>query len=711
MGWLVYGVINESFTSMSTHTRLEKELGLMDVFAISTGAMFSSGFFLLPGIASAYAGPAVILAYFLAGVLVVPAMLSKAELATAMPKAGGTYYFIDRSMGPLMGTIGGIGTWFSLIFKSAFALIGIGAYLVFFVDYPIKPIAIILTIVFAIVNIVGAKETSQVQRILVITLLTILTFFVVQGLHEIFSLGIGTVHTQQFVPFSPFGSAGVLATIGMVFVSYGGLTKVASVAEEVKNPTRNIPLGMGLSLAVVTFFYVAGVYVMVGVLDPVELRSDLTPVATAAESFLDWLPGSIGLMLVVVAAIAAFASTGNAGIMSASRYPLAMARDRLMWGRFANLGRFNTPDLAIGFTAALMICFIILLDEEGVVKLASAFKLMIFGLINAAVIVMRESKIPSYVPGFRSPWYPWMQIFGVITSIVLIATMGLLPILFTVGIVIGAGAWYFYYGQKRTPRDGAIYHLFERLGRKRDENLDQELRGILKERGVEQEEVYEQTVARARVLDMDRVDSYEDVIEQASRTLADMLDLPVEDLTEGFLEGRRFGATPVTHGVALPHLQRSEISRPALVCVRSQSGLYIPLEEIEQEAQSQSPVYAFFFLVSPKDEPGQHLQMLAELARRIDEPDFMEGWQAADDEHALKETLLHHERYRTLWLERGTSTEKMIGKQICDLELPADTLVAFVRRNGRMIIPRGDTQLQVGDRVTVIGHPEAIEQL
>ena len=112
---------------MPNHSRLKKELGLADVFAISTGAMFSSGFFLLPGIASAYAGPAVVVAYLIAAVLVIPAMLSKAELATAMPRAGGTYYFIDRSMGPLLGTIGGIGTWFSLMFKSAFALIGIGA--------------------------------------------------------------------------------------------------------------------------------------------------------------------------------------------------------------------------------------------------------------------------------------------------------------------------------------------------------------------------------------------------------------------------------------------------------------------------------------------------------------------------------------------------------------------------------------------------------
>ncbi|MEX2573063.1 MAG: amino acid permease, partial [Balneolaceae bacterium] len=114
---------------LSNKKRLRKELNLFDVYAISTGAMFSSGFFLLPGLASAEAGPAVVLAYFIGGIMVLPAMLSASELATAMPRAGGPYYFLDRSLGPMIGTVGGLGTWFALIFKSAFALIGMGAYL------------------------------------------------------------------------------------------------------------------------------------------------------------------------------------------------------------------------------------------------------------------------------------------------------------------------------------------------------------------------------------------------------------------------------------------------------------------------------------------------------------------------------------------------------------------------------------------------------
>lgn len=151
----------------SSHKKLKKNLTLFDVYAISTGAMFSSGFFLLPGIAAAAAGPSVILAYLVAGILIMPAMFSLAELATAMPKSGATYYFLDRSLGPLAGTIGGLGTWVALVFKSAFALIGMGAYLVIFIDLPIKPVAAGLTVAFCALNIVGAKETSGLQRIFV----------------------------------------------------------------------------------------------------------------------------------------------------------------------------------------------------------------------------------------------------------------------------------------------------------------------------------------------------------------------------------------------------------------------------------------------------------------------------------------------------------------------------------------------------------------
>ena len=693
--------------------RLKKELTLFDVYAISTGAMFSSGFFLLPGLATAQAGPATVLAYFLAGVFILPALFSAAELSTAMPKAGGAYYFLDRSLGPLAGTVGGIGTWLALVLKSAFALVGMGAYLVFFIDIPVKPLAVALTVAFAVLNVVGAKETSGLQRVLVTVLVGVLAFFVVQGLVEVGRLG-GDNLAQQFTPFSPFGVEGLLATVGLVFVSYAGLTKVASVAEEVQNPDRNLPLGMFLSLATATAIYCVGVFIMIAVLDPSELRSDLTPVATAAEKFFTWLPEPWGLGLIVAAAIAAFASTGNAGILSASRYPLAMARDGLVTQKLGVLGRFGTPTTAVVVTSALMVFVIVALDVEGIAKLASAFQLLLFGLLNVAVIVMRESRIPSYVPGYRSPLYPWVQIVGILLPIVLIAQLGGFAIFLSMVMIAGGVAWYVWYvkDNPRVEREGAIYHLFERLGRSRYEGLDSELRTILKDKGLPDETPFEHLVTRSTVIDVDADASFESVARRAAASLAARAGLPAARLETAFLDGSRTGATPVSRGVALPHLRLPEVDRPELVIVRSQSGLSIGVDTVgDERPDTDHTVYAVFFLLSPKEPPGRHLRTLASIASRIDEAPFMDDWRAAATEQDLKEVLLHNDRLLALALTGDGPTADLVGRALKDVPLPRGVLVALVHRDGTVAVPSGATVLRRGDRLTILGDPAGIAAL
>ena len=692
--------------------RLKKTLGLFDVFAISTGAMFSSGFFLLPGLAAAQAGPSVVLAYLLASFFILPAMFSVAELSTAMPRAGGAYYFLDRSLGPLMGTIGGLGTWLALILKSAFALIGMGAYLAIYVDVPVKPLAVVLTLVFAAVNIFGAKETSGLQRVLVAALVGILGFFILQGLFEIFSIGVGRTLRERFTPFLPFGVTGLVGTIGFVFVSYAGLTKVASVSEEVHNPERNIPLGMMLSLAVTTFIYVVGVYIIVAVLSPQQLRSDLTPVATAAEAFFDWLPAGIGLLLIVIAAVAAFASTGNAGILSASRYPLAMARDRLVWEGFSKVGRFGTPTRAIIATALLMVLMIVAFDIEGIAKLASAFQLLLFSLLSFAVIVMRESRIEGYDPGYRSPLYPWMQILGIVAPLWLIAEMGHLAILFTLGLVTLCISWYFYYARGQVKREGAILHTFARLGESRYEGLDVELRGIVKEKGLRAEDPFDVVVARADVVDLQEAALFPEVARRASELLAQRTGLSADGLEREFLRGAHVGAVPVARGAALPHTRAPGIEQPEMILVRCRSGVLLAERAPEPDAPpAEHTVQAIFFLLSPEDEPGQHLRLLGHLATHVDDESFLERWLAAKDGLEIRGTLLREERSLTLHLDPDCPAASWIDQPVRDLGLPPGTLIALVRRAGQSFIPRGSTVLQRDDRLTVIGEPEEIRVL
>ena len=146
--------------------KLNRTLTLPAIIAISIGGMLGSGIFVLPGIAAAKTGSSIWLAYLIAALLIVPAALSKSELATAMPKSGGAYVFIERAFGPLFGTISGLGLWISLLLKSSFALVGLGAYFIIVSDItsvPIEYFSIIFLAFIVFLNILGVKKVGKIQ--------------------------------------------------------------------------------------------------------------------------------------------------------------------------------------------------------------------------------------------------------------------------------------------------------------------------------------------------------------------------------------------------------------------------------------------------------------------------------------------------------------------------------------------------------------------
>ncbi len=622
---------------------LKRDLRLIDVYAISTGAMFSSGFFLLPGLAFAYAGSWIVVAYALSAVLVIPAMLSKAELASALPKAGGTYYFLDRSMGPLVGTVGGLGTWIAMGFKNTFALIGLGAYLTLFWKLDLTLVAIVGALAFTAINIFGVKETARLQRWLVYALVGILCALLLAGLVHLTGQGIIQTTTQQFGAAPGSDLDGVLATVGLVFVSYAGLTKVAGVAEEVEHPERNILLGMALSLATAVIVYTLGTYLLVMFVDHAALKTDLTPIATLAETTFDFLPGRTGVFLIVIAALAAFASTANAGIMAASRYLFAMGRDELISPRFGTLGRFQTPTIGVLATCAMIIVVLLTLDVVSVAKLASAFQLLMFAIVNVAVIVMREAQIKTYDPPFKSPFYPWTQLIGVFFCLGLIVEMGRLAMAFTLGIVAVGVAWYFFYGKHRVARGGAILHWFERLGRERSPELEHEIWSIIKETGLGDEDLYAELVARAAVLEVVSSD-FDELVTSVAHHLGDSVPLKAEDIAREFRDGVRLGLVPVTQDIALPHFRVEGLERHELVLVRAPTGVRIEVDEEHPSGSRQLQPVALFFLLSPEDEPGQHLRILARLATALERGHFREEWLAQGDAAGLRRLLRGDER-------------------------------------------------------------------
>ncbi|MDP7175728.1 MAG: amino acid permease [SAR324 cluster bacterium] len=679
---------------------LKKELTLLNVYAIATGTTLSAGFFLLPGIAFNEAGPAVVLSYLIAAIPLIPAMFSMVELSTAMPRAGGAYYFLDRSMGPFVGTIGGLGTWLALVLKTAFALIGMGAYIrIFWPDVPVVTLAVTLAFFFGVVNLFGARKTGSFQVFMVFALLLILFVFIGEGLPQI--------NSQNFDGFFDKGGVSIISTAGLVYISYVGITNIASVAEEIENPERNLPLGVFLAIATAIAVYAVGTTIMVGVLPAEKLAHDLTPVASAAEVlFGNW--GKIG---VTVAAVIAFASVANAGILSASRYPLAMSRDHLIPGKFSKLTPRNIPHYGIALTVGLIIFLVMSFDIASIAKLASAFQLMMFALICFAVIVMRESRIEAYDPGYRSPFYPWMQLFGVFSPVWLIAEMGMVPILFSLALVTLGTVWYISYARERVVRSGAIYHLFARLGEQRFEGLDRELRGIMKEKGVREEDPFDEVVTRAEVMEFSQRYLFKDITHDVAKELARSLRIPADELEQGFMEGSRIGATPISHGAALPHIRLADIKRAEMVIVKAKETCFVEAPDFSGKISLQGPIHAFFFLVSPSENPGQHLRILAQIAGRVDDEDFLKDWLAANDEQELKEILLRDERFLSLRIRSNSPSSVLIGRSLGEIRMPEGSLVALIRRKGETIIPRGQTVLEEGDRLTVIGDAHGIEKL
>lgn len=699
---------------MGNKKKLKKELGLLDVFSISTGAMFSSGFFLLPGIASQYTGPSIFLAYLVAGILIIPSMLSIAEISTALPRSGGTYFFLDRSLGPMMGTIGGIGSYFAIVLKTTFAIVGIGAYTLIFFDVPVKMVAIASTLFFMIFNLISTKNTSKLQNFFVSVLVIILTVFILDGIYNAFfseAVSSKEVLKNNFSPLFTQGFTGIITTAGFVFVSYLGLTEISSVAEEIKNPEKNIPLGMVLSLLVTGAIYVLGVFVMVAVINPDKLSTEMAPAATAAAELFKWLPENAGGYLMIGAAMAAFASTGNAGLMSSSRFPMAMGRDKLLPKTFAKVGNKGTPVAAIILTTAFIIVFIIFLTEEGIVKLASTFQLVIFIFINFAVIVFRQSNISSYDPGYKSPLYPAMQIVGIIVSFILIIYMGWTTILLTTAI-IGLGYLYFYfYAKKKVKREGAIFHWFALLGKNQNEDLESEFMGILKEKGLRHGDPFDKTIIHAKVTRLDEILNFEELTTSVSEQFAEELKIESESLIKEFYATSPIEPALVIPGVSILYAKDKNIKSPALhiVLCNYEPGIRKPVHK--GAISSEDYIRIFFFLINPKDQPRQQLRMLSRLVDIVERGNFHTDVMETNGERALKEYLLHNERYTTVELLKDSTQEELIGKKLMEIKLPQGVLVALIERNGETITPSGQTLLQENDVLTIIGEPKAINSL
>lgn len=597
---------------------LKQNLKLIHVFSIASGAMISSGIFILPGIAFNMTGPSLFISYILAGFVAMLGALSIIELATAMPRAGGDYFFIGRTFGPLVGTMTGTLSWLALSLKTAFAIYGLSEIIYAFTGFPSSWAALALTAIFVLINIKGVKETVTLEVILVAGLLLIMLGFIIGGIPRI--------RTDHFTPFFSKGVNGSLSTAAFVFVSFGGLLQVATIAEEVKNPQKNIQRGTLLSIMVVTLLYGGIIVVTTGILPADRFSTSMTPVADAAAMVL----GRPGFIIISVAAALAFVTTSIAGLLSASRYPLALSRDNLLppWvGKVTHKSGAPVPAIIL---TGVIISLALQLNIDILVKSASAVIMLTYIMSNIAVMVLRQSGLSNYKPLYKAPLYPLLQIISILIYLFLLADMGWTA-LAGAGIFIGFSILiYIAYGRKKASHDFALIHLLKNIVDKRwqEEGLEEELMEIVHHRDLNDN--VQKVFAGMHSYELDDIKDSEALFERISRD-AGALGYDHKEVLKGLVERERSFSTALTPFTAIPHMVLKGEGPLQMLVYRSKTGIFF--------SKDKSSVHSVFALIGTEGQRSHHLYSLAALARIISRDDFEKNWNEKNNCENLKQWL------------------------------------------------------------------------
>jgi amino acid transporter/nucleotide-binding universal stress UspA family protein len=403
----------------------------MDITMIGVGAMIGAGIFVLTGIAAGVAGPALILAFLLNGVVALLTATAYAELGSAIHGAGGGYLWIKRSLPDPSGFLAGWMDWFAHAVACSLYALGFGAYFRLVLEFLNIPglsvgfmslekwLAVICCAIFSYINFSGASETGKAGNVVTVGKVAIIGAFITAGLWAMVNRPGWQV---SFKPFLLNGWGGVFAAMGLTFIAFEGYEIIAQTSEEVQNPKRNVPRAVFLSLLIVVPIYLLVALVAVGAVTPAgglsvtEYLAQEKEIAlvSAADQFVIG-----GGLVILVGGLLSTLSALNATIYSSSRVAFAMARDASLphW-----IGRVHprraTPHIAIFFSALIIITMAITLPIEDVAAAADIMFLLLFGGVNVALIRLRKLR-PDLDRGFRVPWVPFTPIVAIVTMLFL----------------------------------------------------------------------------------------------------------------------------------------------------------------------------------------------------------------------------------------------------------------------------------------------------
>ena len=430
---------------------LVRELGLTEGVAIGLGTMVGAGIFVLSALAAERAGPASTVSYLIAGSICLLVALVISELATGMPKAGGSYTFIAEALGPLAGSIVGPGNWLGLTFAGGFYLLAAGEYLAMVVPVPAWAASAVVGLLFTWMNYRGAKLTGSVQNIVVVILLVILVAFV--------GVGLFNVDGEFYRPFAPRGWSAVVGTVGLIIVSFTGFEKISTISEEMKRPGRNLPLAIVGSVVMATVLYGLILLTLTGIFPVAGIAQREAPLVDAAGH----IAGGLGSIVMLAAGILATLSSANAAIMASSRINYGMGRDGVLPDWFSHIHpELNTPSNSIMVTGGLGILLSLTGQAEALAEISSALFMVSYAMLCLSVIVMRRSRPSWYRPEFRVPLYPVLPVVAGLLCLAVIFTMAPTSRIAGLGLVVASLVWYFAWVRRKARVVGEFAPQWER---------------------------------------------------------------------------------------------------------------------------------------------------------------------------------------------------------------------------------------------------------
>ena len=404
---------------------LKPTLGLFDATAIGVGAIIGAGIFVVTGIAAAHAGSAVVVSMLIAAAISLLTALSFAELTAWMPKEGSVYELARRLVSPFVGFLTGWMWIVSNTFGGAAVSLGFAYYFAALVPgVPARWLAVGACITFTALNHFGVRASAVFNNALVLAKLLVLILFCL--------LGVLYVQRVNFTPFDP-ATLGVLSGTSYIFFAYGGFARVAVVAEEVRDPERNVPRAILLSLAVSTAFYVAVGLVAVGLVGASRLSASSSPLTEAIRA-----TGSQAAVSAVSAGgMLATASVLLTSVLGVSRVAYAMARRGDLPGVFGRLQpKRDTPSYAVWATGAVMATLVVLVDLTKVVAVSTFALLFYYGVANVCALRLksRDRVYPRIVPALG-----FSTCLGLLVALLLTS-----PLAWLIGIAGLAGGGIYY---------------------------------------------------------------------------------------------------------------------------------------------------------------------------------------------------------------------------------------------------------------------------